>query len=116
MLLGIVALSAGLTKTLEHPFDPLEDVAAIELAAGAALFLLSEVLFRRLMGIGAGGVRLVGPAAADDDPGRHRGRGGGRAGPGRGRVRRRLRGRVAVTLTLPPGGAMLGGDAACRRC
>jgi low temperature requirement protein LtrA len=59
ILLGIVAVAAGLKKAVGHPYDPLDTWIAVGLAAGAALFILSDVGFRRTFGIGRNNVRLL---------------------------------------------------------
>ncbi len=59
MLLGIVAVAAGLEEAIAHPYDALEVDAAAFLAGGAALFLLADVSFRRLLAIGTGGPRAL---------------------------------------------------------
>ena len=64
LLLAIVTVAAGLKKAVGDPYDPLASLSAIELAAGVALFLACEVGFRRALGIGRGGARLVAAAAA----------------------------------------------------
>jgi low temperature requirement protein LtrA len=63
MLLGIILFAAGLKKTLGHPLDPASTAAAVFLAAGVALFLLGETLFRHTLGIGRGGARAVAATA-----------------------------------------------------
>jgi low temperature requirement protein LtrA len=64
LLLGVIALAAGLKKAIGDPFDPLDDWIAGELAAGVALFLACDVGFRRTLGVPGGGSRLVAAAAA----------------------------------------------------
>jgi low temperature requirement protein LtrA len=64
LLLGIVAIAAGLKKAVGDPYDPLGGLIAFELAAGTALFLLAEVGFRRTLGIGRSGIRIVAALAA----------------------------------------------------
>ena len=64
LLLAIVAVAAGLKKAVGDPYDPLETWVALELAAGTALFIGSEVGFRRTLGIGRSGIRLVAALAA----------------------------------------------------
>jgi low temperature requirement protein LtrA len=64
LLLGVIALAAGLKKAIGDPFDPLDDWIAGELAAGVALFLACDVGFRRTLGVPGGGTRLVAAAAA----------------------------------------------------
>jgi low temperature requirement protein LtrA len=64
LLLGVIALAAGLKKAVGDPYDPLEAWVAGELAVGVALFLACDVGFRRTLGIPNGGVRLAVAAAA----------------------------------------------------
>jgi low temperature requirement protein LtrA len=64
LLLGVVALAAGLKKAVGEPYDPLDGWIAGELAAGVALFLACDVGFRRTLGIPRGGARLVAAAVA----------------------------------------------------
>ena len=64
LLLGIVAVAAGLKKAVGDPYDPLEGWIALALAAGTALFVFSEAGFRRSLGIGGSGIRLAAAAAA----------------------------------------------------
>ena len=59
LLLGIVAVAAGLKKAVGDPYDPLDEWIAAEFAAGTALFIVSEVGFRRTLGLGRSAVRLV---------------------------------------------------------
>ncbi|GAT68311.1 low temperature requirement A [Planomonospora sphaerica] len=64
MLLGIVAVAAGVKKAIGHPIDPLKPGAAVILAAGAALFLAGSAWFRRVLGIGGNRLRIAGALAA----------------------------------------------------
>jgi low temperature requirement protein LtrA len=64
ILLGIVAVAAGLKKAIGDPYDPLGGWIAVGLAAGAALFIVSDVGFRRTFGIGRSHIRLAAAAAA----------------------------------------------------
>jgi low temperature requirement protein LtrA len=59
LVLGVVAVAAGLKKAVGAPYDPLDVWIAGELASGVALFLASDVGFRRTLGIGRSGTRLV---------------------------------------------------------
>jgi low temperature requirement protein LtrA len=63
ILLGIVALAAGLKKAIGDPYDPLGGWIAVALAAGTALFIVSEVGFRRTFGIARNDARLVAAVA-----------------------------------------------------
>ncbi len=64
LLLGIVALAAGLKVAIGDPYEPLATWIAVELAAGVALFVACDVGFRRVLGIAGGRVRLVASVAA----------------------------------------------------
>jgi low temperature requirement protein LtrA len=64
LLLGIVAVAAGLKKAVGDPYDPLSSFSAAELAAGTALFLVCEVGFRRSLGIGRSTARIIAAAAS----------------------------------------------------
>jgi low temperature requirement protein LtrA len=62
ILLGIVAVAAGLKKAIGEPYEPLAGWIAVGLAVGTALFIASDVGFRRTFGIVRNRVRLVGAA------------------------------------------------------
>jgi low temperature requirement protein LtrA len=64
LLLGIVAVAAGLKKATADPYDPLDGWIALELGAGVAVFLACDVGFRRTLGIARGAVRSLAAAAA----------------------------------------------------
>jgi low temperature requirement protein LtrA len=64
LLLGVIALAAGLKKVVAHPFDALHPEEAVALAGGVTLFLVGDVLFRRSLDIGRGYGRGVGAALA----------------------------------------------------
>jgi low temperature requirement protein LtrA len=64
LLLGVVAVAAGLEEAIGGPYDPLHGWIGIELAVGTALFLACDVGFRRTLGIPRGGARLAAAAAA----------------------------------------------------
>ena len=59
ILLGIVAVAAGLKKAVGHPYDPLDTWIAVALAVGAVLFILCDVGFRRTFGIERNNARLL---------------------------------------------------------
>jgi low temperature requirement protein LtrA len=59
LLLGIVAVAAGLEVAVAHPFDALGTDPAVFLAGGAALYLAGDALFRRVLGVGASAVRVA---------------------------------------------------------
>jgi low temperature requirement protein LtrA len=64
LLLGIVAVAAGLKVAIGDPHEPLDKWIAVELAAGVALFVACDVGFRRALGVAGGRVRLFASAAA----------------------------------------------------
>ena len=64
LLLGIIAVAAGIKKAVGHPFDALELEAALELGGGAALFMAGDILFRRALGLGRGPWRGIAAAGA----------------------------------------------------
>jgi low temperature requirement protein LtrA len=64
ILLGVVAVAAGLKKSIGDPYNPLDGWIAVGLAAGTALFILCDVGFRRTFGIAGNQTRLVAAAAA----------------------------------------------------
>jgi low temperature requirement protein LtrA len=64
LLLGVVAVAAGLKKAIGDPYDPLDGWIAAELAVGVALFLACEVGFRRSLAIAFSRLRLVAAAVA----------------------------------------------------
>ncbi len=64
LLLGVIALAAGLKKAVGDPYDPLDTWIAAELAVGVALFVVCDAGFRRTLGIGRSGVRLAAAALA----------------------------------------------------
>jgi low temperature requirement protein LtrA len=64
LLLGIVAVAAGLKKAIGDPYDPLDAWIAAGLATGVALFVACDVGFRRTLGIARSHVRVAASAAA----------------------------------------------------
>jgi low temperature requirement protein LtrA len=64
ILLGIVGVAAGLKKALGHPYDELETFAAIWLAAGTALFVISDIGFRRVFALDRNRIRFAAAALA----------------------------------------------------
>ena len=64
LLIGIVAVAAGLKKAVGDPYDSLDGWIASELAVGTALFVACEVGFRRTLGLRRSGVRLSAAVAA----------------------------------------------------
>jgi low temperature requirement protein LtrA len=59
MLLGIIALAAGLKDVVGHAFDPLDLAHALMLSGGAALFLVADALFRRTLNLGPSAFRAA---------------------------------------------------------
>ena len=64
MLLGIIALAAGLKDVVGHAFDPLDLAHALLLSGGVALFLVADVLFRRTLRLGPAPLRVLAAALA----------------------------------------------------
>ena len=64
MLLGIVAMAAGLKTAIGHPGATLTAGPAVALAAGVTLFLAGDVMFRRVLRIGTPWCRAAAAAGA----------------------------------------------------
>jgi low temperature requirement protein LtrA len=64
MLLGIIAMAAGLKDAIGHAFDPLDLAHALMLSGGAALFLAGDLLFRRTLQLGPAALRATAAALA----------------------------------------------------
>jgi low temperature requirement protein LtrA len=64
LLLGIVAFAAGVKKAVGHASGHLDVPQATVLAGGLALYLLSDVVFRRVLDIGRLQYRAVAAAVA----------------------------------------------------
>jgi low temperature requirement protein LtrA len=64
LLLGIIAVAAGLEHAIGHPFDDLDFAHALELAGGIAVFLAGMVAFRLILGLGSVGWRAGALVAA----------------------------------------------------
>jgi low temperature requirement protein LtrA len=64
LLLGVVAIAAGLKKAIGHPYDELGSWVGVELAVGVALFTACTVGFRATLGLGTSGARLFAAVAA----------------------------------------------------
>ena len=64
ILLGIIALAAGLKDAIGHAFEPLDLAHAWLLAGGVAVFLAGDILFRRTLGIGPARHRAIAAALA----------------------------------------------------
>jgi low temperature requirement protein LtrA len=60
LLLGVVLVAAGERPGIVHAFHRVATAPALELAAGAALFVGAEALFRRILSIAPAGVRAAG--------------------------------------------------------
>ncbi len=59
LLLGIVIVSVGIKKAIGHAYDPLTAAQALALGGGVALFLASDVWFRRILGLGRAAHRTI---------------------------------------------------------
>jgi low temperature requirement protein LtrA len=64
ILLGIVAVAGGLKTAISDPYEPLNGWIAVALAAGAALYIVCDVGFRRTFWIARSQARLAASAAA----------------------------------------------------
>jgi low temperature requirement protein LtrA len=64
LLLGVIAVAAGMKVAIGHAFDPLPEANAIMLGGGASIFLAGEALHRKVLGIGFVDVRLIGALLA----------------------------------------------------
>jgi low temperature requirement protein LtrA len=64
ILLGVIAIAAGLKEASGHPFAVLPGAQALALGAGTAVFLLGEALFRNTLGIGSARGRALTAALA----------------------------------------------------
>ena len=64
LLLGVVAIAAGLKKAIGDPYEPLDGWIGTELGFGVALFTACTVGFRTTLGIGVSRSRLVAAVAA----------------------------------------------------
>ena len=62
LLLGVVAIAAGLKKAVGEPYDPLDAWVGAELALGVALFVACSAGFVATLGLGIRRVRLVAAA------------------------------------------------------
>jgi low temperature requirement protein LtrA len=59
LLLGVIAVAAGLEGGARHPFDPLAVGHAVALGGGVALYLGSDAWFRQRLRIGRPGLRAL---------------------------------------------------------
>jgi low temperature requirement protein LtrA len=64
ILLGVVAVAAGLKKAIGDPYDPLDGWIAVGLAVGVSLFIACDVGFRRTLGLALSRIRLLASVAA----------------------------------------------------
>ncbi|GIG57329.1 low temperature requirement protein A [Longispora fulva] len=64
MLLGVIAMAAGVKKAMGHATAHSGFRAAVVLAGGVALFLIGEAYFRHVLKIGAVGWRALGGVVA----------------------------------------------------
>jgi low temperature requirement protein LtrA len=64
LLLGVVVLAAGVRMTIGHAFDPLSPLWSLALASGVLLYLVGDVYFRRMLGIGPNAARALAALAA----------------------------------------------------
>jgi low temperature requirement protein LtrA len=64
LLLGIVLVAVGLKKATGHAYDQLTYAEALTLGGGVALFLVADVAFRRILGLGRAPHRAVAALAA----------------------------------------------------
>jgi len=62
LILGVVGVSAGLKKSVGHPYDPLDGWIGSELAVGVALFVACTAGFTATLGLGIRRVRLAAAA------------------------------------------------------
>jgi low temperature requirement protein LtrA len=51
LLLGIVLLATGLKKAIPAPLEPLDELTAIALAAGTAMFVSADAVLLRVLGV-----------------------------------------------------------------
>ena len=59
MIFGIILLAAGLEVGIAHPIGRPEAIGLWNLAAGLAIYLIGDTLYRRVLRIGPGRLRLV---------------------------------------------------------
>ncbi|WP_412541641.1 low temperature requirement protein A [Longispora sp. K20-0274] len=64
MLLGVIAMAAGVKKAMGHAIEHFDFRPALVLAGGVALYLIGESLFRWVLRIGTVRWRLLGAAVA----------------------------------------------------
>ena len=59
MIIGIILLAAGLEVGIAHPTGPPEGIGLWNLAAGLAVYLVGDTLYRRVLRIGPGRLRRL---------------------------------------------------------
>jgi low temperature requirement protein LtrA len=64
ILVGIVAVAAGVKKATSHAFGHVSLAQAITLGGGVAVFLAGDLIFRRILRLGPAGYRLIAIAGA----------------------------------------------------
>jgi len=64
MLLGVVAMAAGINESLGHFDEPIERPVALVLSAGVGVYLLGQIAFRYAMRFEIGRLRLIAPILA----------------------------------------------------
>jgi low temperature requirement protein LtrA len=64
ILFGVIAMAAALRHAIGHASDELTTEQALLVGGGAALFLIGDVFYRRVLGLGRGPWRLVAAALA----------------------------------------------------
>lgn len=64
LLIGIVAMAAGVEEGIAHPHEAMGTAPALALGGGAALFLLGQAAFRLVLGLSGAPMRLVAAGAA----------------------------------------------------
>ena len=63
MVAGIVLMAAGVEPVVSHPTSELDVASAWNLAAGVAVYLVAEAVFRIVLRVGRGGRRFAAAAA-----------------------------------------------------
>ncbi|GAA0411211.1 low temperature requirement protein A [Acrocarpospora corrugata] len=64
LLVGIVAIAAGVKTALSHPLDPFHLAPAVTMAAGVTLFMAGDALYRRVLAMPALRLRTMAAVAA----------------------------------------------------
>ncbi len=64
LLLGIVAIAAGVKKAIGHPLDHMHLGPAIALSAGVTLYLAGDTMYRRVLGMPPRPLRVLVAALA----------------------------------------------------